>query len=211
MAAPYCGGLAITSMVWDGTQAMRVVFSSTYSSTYQYQLYVNRILSGITEATTDRYILANVIPADWPQEITILAVDPSLTATDYGADLPPRPYNQIKLTITPSGWTDAKYIEITSGTEAGGAVDTDNVLELVLFDTNRAYSFITDPLEGTGTWNFEIAGIDDAEPDGNRGTAQTAAVAIYAHPPDVEYQEDGTRFAVAVGATNITVSFTEAI
>ncbi len=211
MTAPYCGGFVITDMAWEGPQALRVLFDSTYDDSFQYQLYVNRVLSGVTYSETDRGLIASVIPSVWPQEIQLLAVDPNEALTDYGADLPPRPYNQIKLTITTSGWTDAKYIQITSGTVAGGAVDTINVLQLVLFDTNRAYDFITDPLSGTGSWNFQVAGIDETEPNGNRGTPQTASASIYAHPPDFTIQSNGTRFSLAATGGNLVLGFTEAI
>lgn len=211
MTAPYLGGHSITAMTWDGAQALRVLFETTYGTTYQYQLYVNRILAGYTLSTSDRSIVANVQPGEWPQHITLLAVDPAEVQTDYGADLPPRPYNQAKLTIDTTGWTDARYIEITAGTEPGGAVDADNVLQKVLFDQVREYPYITDPLRGSGIWNFGAGGVDATEPDGNRGDVDTASVSINAHPRDVEYQEDGTRFAIAVGGGNLTVLFTEAI
>ena len=211
MTAPYTGGHAITSMHWEEPQTLRVVFTSTYASAYQYQLYVNRTLNAVTENTTDRSLLAYIQPSDWPQEIQLLAVSPTAAGTDYGSSLPPRPYNQVKLQWTTSGWTDAELIEVTAGTEPGGAVDDTNVIHRVQFDTNRAYELITSPLPGTGTWNFEITGVDDTDPDGNRGTAGTVSAGVYAHPPDVVYQDDGTRFSLSVVSAELTVEFEESL
>ena len=211
MTAPYLGGHVITGMSVEGPQALLVAFTSTYDDTYHHQLYVNRVLAGVTEQKTDRSILAYATPAEWPQEIQLLAVDSDNQYTEYGSDLPPRPYNQIKLTITATGWTDAKFIEITSGTEPAGAVDLTNIIGKELFDTNRVYEFITEPLEGSGVWNFEIAGIDGTMPDGNRGTADTASATILSRPPDFTPQDDGTRFELLAASSTLTVNFTEAI
>lgn len=211
MSGPFLGGFAITSMAWAGPQALHVRFTTTYGSDYQHQLYVNRILSGVTDTVLSRDLLANVIPSDWPQEIQLMAVDPADASTDFALLLPPRPYNQIKVTVTPAGWTDAAYIDLTGGTEPGGAVDDSNLLERVLFDTNRPYEIITPPLPGSGVWNLEATGVDATEPTGNRGTPQAVSVSIYAHPPDVLYRTDGSRFSVSEDSGNLVVEFTEAI
>jgi hypothetical protein len=207
----YLGGFVITAQAWEGPQSLRIILSSTYDDTYRYQLYVNRVLTAVTQSTTDRDLLATVFPALWPQEIQLVAVDPTDVGTDYGAQLPPRPYNQVKMQITPSGWTDARLLEITGGTTPGGAVDASNLLGRILFDLNREYDFITDPLAGSGAWNFKVAGVDETAPFGNRGTPATATVTILAHPPDVLYQPDGTRFATQLTGGNLVVNFTEAI
>lgn len=211
MTAPYCGGHAITKILEEGPQTIRVLFTSTYGTDYLHQLYVNRSFVGVTDTTSDREIIATAVIADWPQEVQILAVDPGERFTDYGTDLPPRPYNQVKLSITTSGWTDAEMIEVTAGAAAGDAVDSENVIGRVLFDSNGAFTFISEPREGSGEHNFEIAGVDGTEPFGNRGTAEQVSVSIWAHPPDVEYQDDGTRFLVSATGGTLTIGFTEAI
>lgn len=211
MTAPYCGGHAITKILEEGPQTIRVLFTSTYGTDCLHQLYVNRSFVGVTDTTADREIIATAVIADWPQEVQILAVDPTERFTDYGADLPPRPYNQVKLSITTSGWTDAEMIEITAGAAAGDAVDSENVIGRVLFDSNGAFTFISDPREGSGEHNFEIAGVDGTEPEGNRGTAEDVAASIYAHPPDVEYQDDGSRFTASATGGTLTVAFTESL
>lgn len=211
MTAPYLGGIAITSATWEGPFALRVRFSSTYGTTYVYQVYSGRSLVGSTESSSDREIVCSVAPSDWPQHITLLAVDPGQRYTDYGTRLPPRPYNQVKLLWTTSGWSpETRFCEIVAGTEPGGSVDTENIVANVLFDTDRQYSYVTPPLSGSGEWSFEIAGRDDTLPEGNRGTPVSVTATIDAHPPDVEYQQDDySRFAAVANGTNLVVTFTE--
>jgi hypothetical protein len=212
MTAPYLGGFAITGMSGEeGSQALLVAFETTYDELYHHQLYINRTFAGVTDNTTDRSILAYYVAGDWPQEVQILAVDVEEQYTDYGSYLPPRPYNQIKITTTTTGWTDAEFIEVTAGTEPAGAVDLDNIIGKEFFDNNRDYEFITDPLSGSGVWSFEIAGIDGTVPEGNRGTAATASASIYAYPPDVEPQDDETRFALSIVTGDLVVDFVESI
>jgi hypothetical protein len=210
MTAPYLGGIAITAYAWEGPFALRVQFTTTYGTSYCYQLYAGRSLVGWTESVSDTEILAQVIPSEWPQHITLLAVDPDERSTDYGADLPPRPYNQVKLEWTTVGWpADTRFCEITASTTPGGAVDLDNVLENMLFDSNGDFLYITDPLAGSGNWPFEISGRDATKPDGNRGTPIAVNADIYAHPPDVEFVDDYNRFTAVSDGVDLTVSFTE--
>lgn len=208
MTAPYSGGFEITTLKSDGL-VVYLQFTSTYDDLYQYQVYVNRVLSGVTEHTIDRSLYFEVTPTEWPQEIQLLAVDPAERLTDYGADLPPRPYNQVKLTIDASAWTDAVRLEVTSGTTPGGSVDDTNIIGRVLFDEARSYDFITDPLQGSGTWNFKAYGVDGTLPVGNQGTPTSASVTIVSRPPDVTPLDDGTRFASSASGGTLTVSFNE--
>ena len=105
MTAPYLGGLEITKAAAIGPGQCRVYFTSTYSSDYHYQLYVGRTLSGVTTSTSQRSIVGQFIPSSHPEHVTILAVDPADRYTDYGSYLPPRPYNQVKLKWTTTGWS----------------------------------------------------------------------------------------------------------
>jgi hypothetical protein len=209
MPAPYLGGLAITSARWISTHALRVAFSSTYAATYLYQLYHGRELIGVTDTPLERQIVGQLIPQAWPEPLALLAVTPANKLTDYGASLPPRPYNRVKLTVTPAGWAGVKQIEVAAGTAVGGAVDVDNVIARTLYDTNRAYQIVTEPLEGTGVWNLEVAGRDDRPPAGNRGTAQAVAVTVTSHPPDLTFIDSaGRRFTPSIAAGVLTVTYT---
>ena len=208
MAAPYMGGFEITRIRYITQTELLIKFTTTYGSTYVYQAYRGRQLCGATSDVKDRALLALVPPADYPEPITVLAVTPGNRDTDYSASLPSsRPYTKAKFTIPTSGWTDADGIEITTGTSAGGAVDMASIIDEVLFDSNRAYTFITRPLDGTGTWNFEIAGRDTTAVDGNRGTAASAAVAIISHPRDVNLDANGDRFTYSVASQQLTVTY----
>ncbi len=211
MAAPYFGGFAITDAIREGPFSLRVIFTSTYSTTYQHQVYVNRTLAGVTDTTADREVMCTCQPADWPPEIQLAAVDPSESGTDYGSLLPDRCYNQIKITFTTVGWTDATRIEVTAGAAAGDVVDDENVIARALFDTNREYEILTDPREGSGTHYIEVKGVDDTKPDGNPGTVIADSVHLDVIPPDFTLQADGTRFGMVAVSGTLTLSYTEAI
>lgn len=211
MSGPFAGGHRITGVSVEGAFALRVRFETTYP-TMCHQVYVGRTLAGQTESAGDTEIICSYVPSDWPEHgPQLLAVEVANRFTDYGAALPPRPYNSVKLKWTTTGWSpNTRFCEVTGGTEPGGAVDLENVLERVLFDTDREYEFVTDPLPGTGEWEFEIAGRDATLPDGNRGTAASVTADIYAHPPDVDFASDGyNRFELVAAGGELTVSFTE--
>lgn len=208
---PFSGGHLITGVSWEGPFALLVRFSTTYSDML-HQFYVGRSLVGWTERADERSLICNVQDSLWPEHYQLLAVDPAERDTDYGALLPPRPYNRVKLAFPIVGGGDTESIEITGSPAPGDPVDNDTILERILYDTDRDYEAITDPLPGSGDYDFEIAKVDFCKPDGNRGDplAITAA-GILAHPPDVEYAADGyNRFTVETDATDVTVSFTEA-
>lgn len=208
MSAPYLGGCQITNAQWISARALRVQFSTTYGSTYQYQLYAGRSLAGQTERETERVIVANVIPSEYPQHLQLVAVDPAQRLTDYGSRLPPRPYNRLKLAFTLPSYAaaDAKKYEITSGTEPGGAVDSANVIYLQPFDLDGAHEFLTEPLPGSGVWNFAIAGRDDTLPSGNKGTVLAISGTVVAHPPDVA-RSGRSRFSLSTAGGVVTASY----
>lgn len=200
------GGFLITSAAWLDSQTIEVRFSSTYTDRY-HQLYSGRTLIGVSSTFAARAVSGPFEGSHWPEPLQLVAVTADDRHTDFGSNLPPRPYNRVKLGWTTAGWTDAESIEVIAGDVAGGAVDTSNVLARVPFDANRVYDFLTAPLPGSGTWNFEVAGRDETVPNGNRGNALAIALAIDAHPPDVALNGNGTRLTAAVAAGVLTVGF----
>ena len=208
MAAPYLGGFRITALGWLSGQSLAVAFSSTWGSRYQYQLYAGRSLIGTTKNTQQRIVVGELIPSEWPQHITLLAVLPGLSLVDYGRELPRRPYNKARITFSTAAWPDdAKLIELSAGSVPGGAVDPENVVERIFFDTDGDFEIFSPPMPGSGQWNFEVAGRDNRLNEGNRGTALAVSAQLLAHPPDVVLQSDNTRFAVAVAGGQATVTF----
>lgn len=205
---PYLGGLRITALEWVGTHSLLCSFTSTWGSAYQYQLYAGRTLAGVTPAPEARTVQGVVRPSLWPQHIRIVAVTSANRLTDYGYDLPPRPYNRVELSYTLGASADAKYVDITGGTVPGGAVDSDNLLDRRPYKAG-AQSLRTKPLEGTGTWNFEVASRDDKPPLGNLSDPLEIAAAIRAHPPDVVQDVSGNRLSAEVAGGVLSVSFTE--
>lgn len=207
MTAPYLGGIEITRVAELAGGQLLVQFESVYEDQYLYQVYLGRMLAGVSSSPWSRVVVVADLGSDWPEHLTLLAVDPSEALTDYGSQLPTRPYNRVKLTIDTSALeAGTKFVEVAAGTEPEGAVDPENVLVREIFRGGGTLSLLTDPLAG-GTWNFEIAGRDGTAPDGNRGEALELAATITAHPPDVEGDEDG-RFDYSVAAGVLTVNWT---
>jgi|GEM_PF-5900016 len=197
MAGPFLGGFKILGMAWLSSHALSVRFTTSYGSTYHYQLYAGRSLRGVTSSPLQRRVVGQVFPSKYPQEITLLAVDAAARLTDYGSLLPPRPYNKVKLGWDSLSWpNDAKFIDIVGGTIPGGAVVAGNLLGRIPFDISRTYSFTTKPLSGSGLWNFEVQGKDDKLDDGNAGTALAMNETVIAHPPDVPLNSSGKRFSI---------------
>jgi hypothetical protein len=207
MTAPYMGGFQITSVGWLSAGAIAVRFSTSYGSDYCYQLYAGRTLIGTTKSGGARDVVGQLEPSTWPQHLTVLAVSPSNKWTDYGASLPLRPYNRVRLRFKTASWpADSRMIEVSAGTVVGGAVDTDNVVARIPFDTDGDFEIFSPPMPGTGQWNFQIAGRDNRPNDGNRGTALAVSANVLAHPPDVVLQDDDSRFSVVVAGGEATVT-----
>lgn len=200
--AAYLGGCRIVGAAWLGPATLRVRFVTTYSDRL-YQLYAGRRLVGATAAADERAIVGPLVPSAWPEHLTLVAVEPADRLTDYGPTLPPRPYNRVRLRVAASGWpADSKYLEVTGGTEPGGAVDPDNLIDRVLYDTDRTYAIDTDPLAGSGQWSFAVAGADKL---GNAGSALAVAASVVAYPPDVAMAADGSRLTVSAAGGVLTV------
>lgn len=211
---PYLGGFEITSYAWLDAHSLGVWFSSTYTDKL-HQLYCGRQLIGETTSTTDRLVIGTMVPTDWPEHITLLAVETSQAGTSFGDLFPDRPYNRARISTTVASWpADAKMIDVTAGTEPSGAVDDTNLIYREFYDTDRTYTMIvpaTDTFRGSGTWNLEVLGRDNKPEGGNAGTAKALTVDVLSHPPDVTLQTDNTRFSVDISGGTATITFTEAI
>lgn len=205
----FLGGFTIDSVYWVGTTAIRVGFSTTYGTAYLYQLYAGRTRIGVTADPDERFVIGQMQPSLYPQHLTLVAVDPTDRFTDYGDDLPRRPFNRVRLRFSTSSWpADAKCLEVVGATEPGGAVDQANVLTRILFDVDREYEYVTPALSGSGTWDFAVSGIDSRPGGGNEGSALSLSADVLAHPPDVTPQSDGSRITFAVTAGAATIGFT---
>lgn len=210
--AKYLGGFEITKTAWLDTHSLGVWFSSTYTDKI-HQLYCGRQLVGETDGYTERMVIGTMVPTDWPEHITLMAVDAADAGTGYGSLLPDRPYNRAKIAAVVSGWTDAKYIDVTAGTSAGGTVSSSNRIYREMYDTDRTYSMIVpdvDTFRGSGTWNLEVTGRDNKGDAGNLGTAKALTVTVLSYPPDVTLQSDNSRLKVTASSGTATITFTEA-
>lgn len=202
------GGFAISSTPrWVSPLELLVPFSTTYTDRF-HQLYAGRTLVGVSASPAATDVRAIIRPSHYGQPLQLVAVSPDDRLTDFGDDLPPRPYNKVRLSWTAAGYTDCEAFEVTGGTTPGGAVDDANVLKRVLYDEDRVYEYVTPPLEGSGAWNFEVTPYDTAEVDGNAGTPLAiATMGILAHPPDVAMNADLSRLTATVAGATITIDF----
>lgn len=205
----FTGGFEITGKPhWISSEELLMRFTSTYGSTRYYQLYAGRTLVGVTNSRAARSVIGTFKPSLWPQHITLLAVDSADRLTDFGAGLPPRPFNRVKLRASAVSYpADSEFLDVLAGTVPGGAVDANNRIARVPYDVDREYELFSDPLPGSGTWNFEIKGRDDKPPDGNLGTALALSQEILAHPPDMPLDAAGNRFGVSIASQTAAVTF----
>lgn len=201
---PQLGQCEITAARWIGAFDLAVAFVSNHPSKL-IQLYVGRTLSGVSESPGDGQIVAIVQPSLYPQHLTLLAVDPADKQTDFGADLPPRPFNRVKIGFSTSGWpADAKLILLTSGSVPDEAPQADQELLRIPVDIPRTYTVVSPPMPGTGDWQFRLTGQDAV---GNAGDHEEFTQHVYAHPPDVAFNDDGTRFAAQAVGGVLNVQF----
>lgn len=204
---PWLGGMTIVAVEWISAQTLRVEFASIHAGRH-HQLYAGRSLVGTTTSITQRTIVGQVKPSVWPQAIQLMAVAIGERLTDNGSLLPVRAYNRVKLEFEADSWpSDAEHIDVYAGTAAGGAVSESNLVKRLKYDTDRAYEVLTDPLPGSGTWNFRVRGRDNRKADGNVGDPLNLSQAVLAHPPDVEAGTGGRRMTVSVAAGVATVGY----
>ena len=205
----YLGGLRITNAAWLSTTGLRVDFVTNYDDRY-YQLYAGRTLVGVTQAIDDTHVVAVLKPSLYPQYLQLVAVEQGQQQTDFGAQLPQRPYNKVRLGFL-TAFTAAEFVRVTASPAPGQPVSAANILENILFDTDRAYTYVSPPLSGSGTWEFEAAGIDLA---GNIGEPLPfTAAGLLAIPPDLQLRADGRRLTSQSvdGITTISFSYSNAI
>lgn len=206
---PLLGGFRLVSVEWISPTAIRVRFATSYGSKYRYQLYAGRCLIGTTAGVLNRDVIGLLIPSTYPVPLQVVAVDPDDILVDYGASLPPRPYNRVSIMFDASGFpADSKFVEITGSTEPGGAVDDDNLIARTEYDSDRTYSFISEPLGGSGEWSFECFGRDDKLAGGNKGAVLELSQTITAHPPDVVAAETNLRLTGTVASQSLSIDFT---
>lgn len=203
----YMGGFRITDVAWSGSHAIRVTVETDYADRYL-QLYAGRRLIGVSESAGELSVTGQLQPAHCPHALTVLIVEEEDRLTDFGQQLPPRPYNQVDLDWSAASFPDdAKWFEITASTAADGAVDPDNILARVEFIGDGDYSFLADPINAPGDWSYRITSRDDAMPLGNPcDTPAEDTIALLPYPPDVA-MDDGIRLQAAVADGELTVSF----
>lgn len=209
MGAPFLGGLRIRFVAWMGANAIRVDFESFYRGRFQYQLYAGRTLIGQTYSPAERHIVAPLAPTHWPQVLQVVAVSSSQRLTDYGRQLPPRPYNKALIDVVTTSWpADSRSIEVAAGDEPGGVVDPDHIVARQNWRRDQTYTLTTIPLGPSGGWNFQVAGRDARPPGGNRGLPRELSTTLLTQPSDYALTAAGARFDASVADNTLSVQFT---
>lgn len=203
----FLGGHRLTSARWVSTNAIAVAFEAPADGLYR-QLYAGKTMIGVTAHPDDREVVGQLSFTEWPQLLSLVAVDGTEKLTDFGGTFGQGPWNKATLAITVSGYPDdANRIEITAGTTPSGAVDPDNLIGTVILEGDGTYHCITQPLQGSGTFHLAATPYDDKPDGGNAGTPATGTVDVVAMPPDVVLQDDGSRmFDVTIAAQTLNIS-----
>lgn len=202
------GGFTITAMGWLGPRAVFVDLATTYTNRL-YQLYAGKTLIGVTSAATETRVIGQLDPSKSPQPILLLAVLPADRLTDFGQQLPPRPWNRFDLTWPGAGQpADTKEFIITAGTTVGGAVDDSNEIARLPFNGAALdYELKTPSVNPGGVWNYGVRPIDSTLPNGNAGTRADVGLTAFIHPPDIAQNGGGQRLSAVVAAGIAVVSF----
>jgi hypothetical protein len=204
----YLGGHTITGVGWDGPRSIAVEFQSTYLSGWLWQLYAGRRRIGTTSLPTQRRIGGQLILDGAPAPLTLIRVPVGERLADYGAEIPPLPWNRFVL-----GWraesfpADTHRFQIAAAREPGGEVDPGNILAEPPYAGPGPYTLMLPPLARSGEWTYRITPYDDARPLGNPGTPSDVVVTALVPPPDFVPQADGQRFSVAVEADTLRLGF----
>ncbi len=205
--AAFLGGLQITSMRWGGMHSLGVNFLSVYTDRYV-QIYSGRKLVGVTSSLSATRVVGQVDPSRCPPPITLLAVLVADRLTDFGPQLPRRPWNTFRLDWSAVDYPDdSKWFDVTGSEAAGEPASADNLLAQVEFVGDADYSFELPPLESGGAWEYTITPRDDALPLGNPGTPDSVSIDARVYPPDVTLRSDGKRFLASVEDGVLTVAF----
>lgn len=204
----FLGGMRIVNSGWMGYRAVFVDFVSSHRSGFVFQLYANRTMIGRTTLATERRIIGQLVDEDSPAPLTLIRVDSGNALTDYGPQIPQRPWNRFNLQWSASSFpADAACFEITGSTEADGAIDPENVIARVPFNGDGAYQYALPPIARSGDWQYAVTPRDNSMPLGNAGTSQTVTVAAVVPPPDVVMDQDGKRFTLTADEGVITAEF----
>lgn len=207
----FLGGMTVVAVGWVNPMVAYVDFVSQYDDGWLWQLYSNRTLVGATRIPSERRVFGQIAASVLPSPLTLVRVDQASVLVDYGPDLPDPPWlpsNSYRMNWATSGMSaDTDHFDVIRSDAAGESIDTSNVLARVPFVVDGSYTFDLPPFDANGGWAVGIVPRDDAYPLGNPGTTVQDTVTILTAPPDVQIQEDGSRFSVAVAGGVLTASF----
>lgn len=203
----FLGGFEITAVRRVGLAAVRVDVATDYTNRL-FQLYAGRKLIGVSSTAGVTFVVGQLQLAHCPHALTVVMVTDADRLTDFGSQLPPRPFNQFQISWQADSFpADAKWFELAAATAVDGEVDPDNIIARVAYLGDGDYQFTLPPVDEPGAWQYRITPRDDAFPAGNAGTPVTIEKEIYPYPPDVAVDAAGTRLTASVDDGVLTVSF----
>jgi len=207
----FLGGMTIVGVGWVNPQVAYVDFVSQFDDGWLWQLYCNRTLVGSTKIPTERRIYGQIPITPLPSPITLVRVDQDSALVNYGPDLPHPPWlpcNSYSINWTTAGMpADTDHFDVIESSVPGDPIDLTNVKARVPFIVDGAYSFDLPPFETIGDWAVGIVPRDDAYPLGNPGATVQDTIHVMTPPPDVKFNDDGSRLSVAIAGGVLTASF----
>lgn len=203
---PFLGGFRILRAGLAGANAVYLEFA-TDSTDELYQLYAGRTLIGCTARPSERRVVGQLFPSDVPYPLSIMRVTQLERLTDFGALLPPFPWNRFRLAWSVAAASaDTHHFDVTASPAAGEPA-SDTPIAAVPFRGNGSYEFTVPPISASGAWAYVITPRDDAKPLGNAGTPLSVTITALVPPPDVTPDSAGNRFDLTVDEGNLVASF----
>ncbi|MES2793208.1 MAG: hypothetical protein V4719_26600 [Planctomycetota bacterium] len=201
------GEFTVEDISWAGRNALTVTIATAHTDRFV-QIYAGRKLVGVSNFAGQLSATGQVQPTHCPTPITVLIVDSADRATNFGSQLPRRPWNRFRI-----GWnaasfpTDSRWFAICASPAANEPVDYSLALARVAYLGDGSYGFELPAVNANGEWIYGVMPLDDAMPFGNAGTPAEMAVDALVYPPDVAIDENGRRLTAAIADGVLNVGF----
>lgn len=200
----------ITGAVWLSSQALQVSFASHHTDRH-HQLYWGRKLVGVTTTTEQRTINGHIVPTSSPSPLQVVAVTADDIGTDFGQQLPERPYNRFELRWQAADLeADCERFAVFVPSSFGG--DPDSLHQCIEHHGDGTYLSDVPAVDRSGDWTYAVQPIDNAEGDepiteGNYGEATEITQRAKVYPPDVVLNADGSRFTATAQDGTLTLQW----
>ena len=200
----------ITSSVWLASQALQVQFASAHADRF-HQLYLGRTLIGVTSTPVQRIVSGHVVPTASPSPLQVVSVTADDLTTDFGEQLPERPYNRFRLEWDAAG-LDADTERFGVWVPTAFAASPDKLHLCVESHGDGHYAADVPAVDQSGDWTYAVQPIDDAAGDdpiaeGNYGQATEITVRAKVYPPNLVSNPDRTQFTQTAQNGTLTIEW----